>query len=51
MKQKEMQRLELLVSKEEAKLARAERSLENDASLFEEFLRENDQSSVQALKA
>ncbi|XP_044907989.1 cilia- and flagella-associated protein 100 isoform X4 [Felis catus] len=51
MKQQEIQRLELLVTKEEAELERAERSLENDAALFEEFLRENDRSSVQALKA
>lgn len=46
-----IQRLEVLATKEEAALERAERSLENDAALFDEFLRENDRSSVQALRA
>ncbi|KAG8516195.1 Cilia- and flagella-associated protein 100 [Galemys pyrenaicus] len=51
MKRSEIQRLEMLASKEEAELERAEKALEKDAALFDEFLRENDRSSVQALKA
>ncbi|XP_012587532.1 PREDICTED: coiled-coil domain-containing protein 37 [Condylura cristata] len=50
MKRSEIQRLEMLASKEEAELERAEKALEKDAALFDEFLRENDRSSVQALK-
>ncbi|XP_059017940.1 cilia- and flagella-associated protein 100 isoform X3 [Mustela lutreola] len=51
MKRKEIQRLEMLAAKEEAELEQAEKSLEKDAALFDEFLRENDRSSVQALRA
>ncbi|XP_032943819.1 cilia- and flagella-associated protein 100 isoform X2 [Rhinolophus ferrumequinum] len=51
MKRSEIQRLEMLVTKEEAELERAERSLEKDSALFDKFLRENDRRSVQALKA
>ncbi|XP_008980537.2 cilia- and flagella-associated protein 100 isoform X1 [Callithrix jacchus] len=50
-KRKEIQRLELLLTEEESRLERAEKSLEKDAILFDEFLRENDHSSVQAMKA
>lgn len=50
MKRREIQRLEVLVTEEEAKLERAEKTLERDAVLFDEFLRENDRSSVQALR-
>ncbi|XP_039333090.1 cilia- and flagella-associated protein 100 isoform X2 [Saimiri boliviensis] len=50
-KQKEIERLELLLTEEESRLERAEKSLEKDAVLFDEFLRENDRSSVQAMKA
>ncbi|XP_037659464.1 cilia- and flagella-associated protein 100 [Choloepus didactylus] len=50
MKHNEIQRLEMLTAKEEAKLERAEKSLAKDAALFDEFLRENDHSSVQALR-
>ncbi|XP_054544097.1 cilia- and flagella-associated protein 100 isoform X2 [Talpa occidentalis] len=50
MKQSEIQRLEVLASKEEAQLQRAEKALEKDAALFDEFLRENDRSSVQAMR-
>ncbi|XP_071068347.1 cilia- and flagella-associated protein 100 isoform X2 [Dasypus novemcinctus] len=50
MKRSEIQRLEMLTTMEEAKLERAEKSLEKDAALFDEFLRENDRSSVQALR-
>ncbi|XP_035865278.1 cilia- and flagella-associated protein 100 isoform X1 [Phyllostomus discolor] len=51
MKRSEIQRLEMLATKEEAELERAEKSLEKDSALFDEFLRENDRSSVQALRA
>ncbi|XP_054580371.1 cilia- and flagella-associated protein 100 [Eptesicus fuscus] len=50
MKRSEIQRLEMLATKEEAELEQAEKSLEKDSALFDEFLRENDRSSVQALK-
>lgn len=50
MKRSEIQRLERLAAQEEAKLERAEKFLEKDAALFDEFLRENDRSSVQALR-
>ncbi|KAM5279689.1 cilia- and flagella-associated protein 100 [Ctenodactylus gundi] len=50
MKQYEIQRLEMLATQEERKLQQAEKSLEKDAALFDEFLRENDRSSVQAMK-
>ncbi|KAK2091697.1 hypothetical protein P7K49_030981 [Saguinus oedipus] len=49
-KRKEIQRLELLLTEEESRLERAEKSLEKDAILFDEFLRENDHRSVQAMK-
>ncbi|XP_053526304.1 cilia- and flagella-associated protein 100 [Artibeus jamaicensis] len=51
MKRSEIQQLEMLAIKEEAELERAEKSLEKDSALFDEFLRENDRSSVQALRA
>ncbi|XP_066102864.1 cilia- and flagella-associated protein 100 [Saccopteryx bilineata] len=51
MKQSDIQRLALLEAEEEAKLERAEKSLEKDSALFDEFLRENDRNSVQALRA
>ncbi|XP_060036236.1 cilia- and flagella-associated protein 100 isoform X2 [Erinaceus europaeus] len=50
MKLNEIQRLERLAKQEETELQRAERSLEKDTALFDEFLRENDRSSVQALR-
>ncbi|XP_061053380.1 cilia- and flagella-associated protein 100 isoform X4 [Eubalaena glacialis] len=50
MKRNEIQRLERLAAKEEAELERAEKFLEKDAALFDEFLRENNRSSVQALR-
>uniref|UniRef100_A0A8C6CKT8 DUF4200 domain-containing protein n=1 Tax=Moschus moschiferus TaxID=68415 RepID=A0A8C6CKT8_MOSMO len=50
MKRREIQRLERLAAQEEAELERAETFLEKDAALFDEFLRENDRSSVQALR-
>lgn len=39
-----------MAAEEEAKLTRAEKFLENDATLFEEFLKENDKNSVEAIK-
>ncbi|XP_049718493.1 cilia- and flagella-associated protein 100 isoform X1 [Elephas maximus indicus] len=50
MKRNEIQRLEMLAAREEARLDRAEESLEKDVALFDEFLRENDRSSVQAMR-
>ncbi|GAB1291067.1 Cilia- and flagella-associated protein 100 [Apodemus speciosus] len=50
MKQNEIQRLEMLATREENRLERAEKFLEKDASLFDEFLRENDRNSVQAMR-
>ncbi|CAH7168158.1 Cfap100 [Phodopus roborovskii] len=50
MKRNEIQRLEMLATREENRLERAEKFLEKDATLFDEFLRENDRSSVQAMK-
>uniref|UniRef100_A0A8C9DGF8 Cilia and flagella associated protein 100 n=1 Tax=Prolemur simus TaxID=1328070 RepID=A0A8C9DGF8_PROSS len=50
MKRVEIQRLEMLGAREEARLERAEKSLQEDAALFEEFLRDNDRSSVQATR-
>ncbi|KAL6076734.1 hypothetical protein STEG23_017615 [Scotinomys teguina] len=50
MKRNEIQRLEMLATQEEIRLERAERFLEKDATLFDEFLRENDRSSVQAMR-
>lgn len=39
-----------MAAEEEAKLTRAEKFLEDDAILFEEFLKENDKNSVEAIK-
>uniref|UniRef100_A0A0P6J4M4 Coiled-coil domain-containing protein 37 n=1 Tax=Heterocephalus glaber TaxID=10181 RepID=A0A0P6J4M4_HETGA len=50
MKRSEIRRLEMLATWEETKLEQAEKSLEKDAALFDEFLRENDRSSVQAMR-
>ncbi|XP_031238404.1 cilia- and flagella-associated protein 100 isoform X2 [Mastomys coucha] len=50
MKRNEIQRLEMLAVREENRLERAEKFLEKDASLFDEFLRENDRNSVQAMR-
>ncbi|XP_066469074.1 cilia- and flagella-associated protein 100 [Tiliqua scincoides] len=48
-KKDEIQKLEDLAAEEEAKLERAEEDLEKDAAMFDEFLKENDRNSVQAL--
>uniref|UniRef100_A0A673NQH5 Cilia and flagella associated protein 100 n=1 Tax=Sinocyclocheilus rhinocerous TaxID=307959 RepID=A0A673NQH5_9TELE len=50
LKKGEIQLLEQMAAEEEAKLTRAEKFLENDAILFEEFLKENDKNSVEAIK-
>ncbi|XP_025908367.1 cilia- and flagella-associated protein 100 [Nothoprocta perdicaria] len=49
-KRDEIQRLENLAKTEERKLEKAEDHLEKDAVMFDEFLKENDKISVQALK-
>ena len=49
-KRDEMKKLEDLALAEEKKLERAERFLEEDAAMFDEFLKENDKSSVEAIK-
>ncbi|KAK7144549.1 hypothetical protein R3I94_010843 [Phoxinus phoxinus] len=49
-KKEEIQLLEKMAAEEEGKLARAEKFLEDDAILFEEFLKENDKNSVEAIK-
>ncbi|XP_074861364.1 cilia- and flagella-associated protein 100 [Carettochelys insculpta] len=49
-KREEIQKLEKLAAEEEAKLEKAEQCLEKDAALFDEFLKENDRNSAQALK-
>ncbi|VTJ89776.1 Hypothetical predicted protein [Marmota monax] len=50
MKRSEIRRLESLASEEEARLKEAQKSLEKDAMLFDEFLRDNDANSVQAMR-
>ncbi|VDP74286.1 unnamed protein product [Echinostoma caproni] len=47
----EISRLEELARREEKKLELAEQCLEQDAALFDEFLRDNDKSSVEAIAA
>ncbi|THD28514.1 Coiled-coil domain-containing protein 37 [Fasciola hepatica] len=47
----EISRLEELAQREEKKLELAEQCLEQDAALFDEFLRDNDKSSVEAIAA
>ncbi|XP_073708370.1 cilia- and flagella-associated protein 100 [Garra rufa] len=49
-KKGEIQLLEQMAEEEEAKLTKAEKFLEDDAILFEEFLKENDKNSVEAIK-
>ncbi|XP_064375065.1 cilia- and flagella-associated protein 100 [Dromaius novaehollandiae] len=49
-KRDEIQRLEKLAKTEERKLEKAEHYLEKDAVMFDEFLKENDKNSVQALR-
>ncbi|XP_060233911.1 coiled-coil domain-containing protein 38 isoform X2 [Meriones unguiculatus] len=49
-KKNTIQRFERLIAMKERQLRKAERKLQDDAMSFEEFLRENDQRSVDALK-
>lgn len=49
-KREEMKKLEELASAEERKLEQAEKFLEEDAAMFDEFLKENDRNSVEAIK-
>lgn len=48
-KKDEIQKLEDLAAEEESKLEKAEEDLEKDAAMFDEFLKENDRNSAQAL--
>jgi len=49
-KRDEMRKLEEIAQAEEKKLELAERYLEEDAAMFDEFLKENDRKSVDAIK-
>ncbi|XP_063953332.1 cilia- and flagella-associated protein 100-like isoform X2 [Lytechinus pictus] len=49
-KRDEMRKLEEIASAEERKLELAEQYLEEDAAMFDEFLKENDKNSVEAIK-
>ncbi|XP_078270405.1 cilia- and flagella-associated protein 100 isoform X2 [Rhinoraja longicauda] len=50
MKKDEIRKLEEAAAVEELKLQTAERYLEEDATMFDEFLKENDKNSVQAMQ-
>ncbi|XP_055503896.1 cilia- and flagella-associated protein 100 [Leucoraja erinacea] len=50
MKKDEIRKLEEAAAVEELKLQTAERYLEEDAAMFDEFLKENDKNSVQAMQ-
>lgn len=45
-----MRKLEEIAGAEEKKLELAEQYLEEDATMFDEFLKENDKNSVDAIK-
>lgn len=45
-----MRKLEEIAQAEERKLELAEQFLEEDAAMFDEFLKENDKNSVEAIK-
>ena len=49
-KRDEMRKLEEIAAAEEKKLEMAEQFLEEDAAMFDEFLKENDKNSVEAIK-
>uniref|UniRef100_A0A803XLS3 Cilia and flagella associated protein 100 n=1 Tax=Meleagris gallopavo TaxID=9103 RepID=A0A803XLS3_MELGA len=49
-KREEIQKLENIAKKEKRKLEKAEYNLEKDIATFDEFLKENHKSSIQALK-
>ena len=46
-----MRKLEEIAAAEEKKLEMAEQYLEEDAAMFDEFLKQNDQNSVDAIRA
>ncbi|XP_013419721.1 cilia- and flagella-associated protein 100 isoform X2 [Lingula anatina] len=50
-KRDEMRKLEEIAHAEERKLEMAEQYLEEDAAMFDEFLKENDKNSVDAIRA
>ena len=49
-KRDEIRKLEEIAQAEEKKLEQAELYLEEDASMFDEFLKENDTGSVEAVR-
>jgi hypothetical protein len=49
-KREEMLKLEKIASVQEKKLELAERYLEEDAAMFDEFLKDNDKTSGDAIK-
>ena len=49
-KRDEMAKLDKLAREEEEKLALAEQYLEDDAAMFDEFLKENDKMAVEAVR-
>ncbi|NXM34981.1 CP100 protein, partial [Oxyruncus cristatus] len=49
-KRDEIKKMEDIAKNEEKKLEKAEKRMEKDAAMFEEFLKENQNNSVQALK-
>jgi len=49
-KRDEMRKLEEIAQAEERKLELAEKYLEEDASMFDEFLKDNDKNAVEAIK-
>lgn len=49
-KRDEMRKLEDIAVAEEKKLELAEQYLEEDAAMFDEFLKENDKNSVEAIR-
>ncbi|XP_038668042.1 cilia- and flagella-associated protein 100 isoform X2 [Scyliorhinus canicula] len=50
MKKDEMRKLDEVAAAEEKKLETAEQYLEEDAAMFDEFLKENDKNSVEAMQ-
>ncbi|MBN3325842.1 CP100 protein, partial [Atractosteus spatula] len=49
-KRDEIHKLDEVAAAEESKLEKAEQFLEDDAAMFDEFLKENDKNSVEAIK-
>lgn len=49
-KKEEMNKLDRLTLEEEKKLEQSEQFLEEDALMFDEFLKENDKSAGEAIK-